>query len=158
MNEPPVIELEHSEIAHAAITGLMRHLQNLRKGRKHAYGASAENGWAMHIEGACGELALAKHFGCYYAGVGIFRGADVCGTEQCRTTTHPDGRLPIHPKDANDARFWLVTGCDGTYTIRGWIMGRDAKRREWWADPQKTGRFAYWVPQSELIFTDAGKE
>jgi hypothetical protein len=39
----------------------------------------------------------------------------------------------------------------GKYVIRGYLYGKDAKRQEWWRDPTKKNRFAYFVPQSALI-------
>ena len=42
----------------------------------------------------------------------------------------------------------LVTGASGSYIVRGWIRGADAKNPAY----SKTykGRTAFWVPQSAL--------
>ena len=145
---PISIELTSSEIMGAAITGVMRQTQNLKLGRKPAYGAGKDNDWQLNIEGALGEAALAKHLDHYWLGTGVLRSPDV-GKVDVRTTTHPKGRLIIHKEDPDDRRFYLLIGCNGKYMLHGSIMGADAKRDEWWSDPN-TGRPAYFVPQSAL--------
>ena len=94
-----------------------------------------------------GEAALAKFLGIFWS-MGE-KGGDDVGEHQVRTTSGHNNRLIVHDNDKDDARFYLVTGVNGTYTIRGWILGRDAKSKRFWSDP--TGnRPAYFVPQSEL--------
>jgi hypothetical protein len=39
----------------------------------------------------------------------------------------------------------------GKYLIHGYMYGRQAKKPEYWDDPQGTNRFAYFVPQTDLI-------
>jgi hypothetical protein len=34
------------------------------------------------------------------------------------------------------------------------MHGKDAKQQKYWADPQNTGRWAYFVPQLDLIWND----
>lgn len=68
---------------------------------------------------------------------------------EVRQTPYDSGRLILHRDDADDARFALVTGQLGEYSIRGWILGSEGKDDEWWGDPQG-GRPAYFVPQSAL--------
>lgn len=141
------VKLTRAEMFEAAIAGIMRHIENLGV-RQDYHDIPAEFSWQADIEGAIGERALAKALGIYWAGRGQFRGSDV-GRYEVRTTRHATGRLILHPADADEAIFWLVTGADGTYQVRGWIKGCDGKRQEYWADP-KGGRAAYFVPQSAL--------
>ena len=53
-------------------------------------------------------------------------------------------------RDDDDAPYWFLTGVNGTYTIRGWIFGRDAKRDEWWGTWKRPDHPCYWVPQHAL--------
>jgi hypothetical protein len=71
------ITLTKTEIMQGALVGVMRQVQNLRDNRQPAYGATTDHDWQWHIEGALGEMALAKALGVFWAGVGLFRGADV---------------------------------------------------------------------------------
>jgi len=142
------IVLSAAEIIHGAQAGVMRRVNNIKNNRHQKYGADAYDAWTMDIEGALGEMALAKYLGVYWEGYGIKAGSDVSG-DDVRTTKYSNGRLIMHPDDHDDRRYWLVTGQSGTYNIRGWIMGYDGKHSDYWEDPQG-GRAAYFVPQSRL--------
>jgi hypothetical protein len=144
-----LVQLTHSEMMHAAVVGIMRNIQNLRDNRRPRYGAGVENDWQIHVEGALGEYALAKQLGIFFSGAHTFGSTDV-GQWQVRTSTRSDGSLILHPTDADDDRFVLVTGINGSYAIRGWIYGHEGKRDEWWRDPTGKGRPAFFVPQSAL--------
>lgn len=136
------------EILLAAQAGIMRQVENLKKNRQPYYGAGSENDWQLHIEGCLGELAVAKFLGLYWSGKGELRLPDV-GIYDVRTGSKPHHRLILHPEDPDDRQFWLVTGANGHYTIRGWIFGRDGKQAQYWQDP--TGqRPAYFIPHSAL--------
>lgn len=145
-----LIKLTYHEIMQAAHCGVMRQVENLKKNRQAAYGAGRHNDWQLALEGCLGEMAVARHLQCYWSGKGEFRGFDV-GTVQVRTTRHEDGRLILHPKDNDDHQFWLVTGINGVYRIRGWIYGFDGKKEEFWEDPKKEDRHAFFVPQHKLM-------
>jgi hypothetical protein len=143
------IVLDGSEMMLAANAGIMRQIENIKKGVQPAYGAGSERDWQYGIEGAMGEFALAKHLGIFWHGKGKMRGDDV-GTFQVRTSSRGDGDLILHPRDDDDKVFWLLTGLNGTYDVRGFIKAGDGKKEKWWRDPAK-GRPAFFVPQSELI-------
>jgi hypothetical protein len=141
------IKLSYDEILQGAIVGTLRQLENLRDNRKSAHGCGTANDWQLHIEGALGELALAKHLGWYWS-KGIFRGDDVHNF-QVRTRSKHYYDLILHPDDPDDKNFYLVTGVNGEYRIRGWIKGIDGKQDKHWKDPAG-GRPAFFVPVSEL--------
>lgn len=145
----PEIELGQTEIIHGAMMGVLRQVQNILKGRKPAYGAGKKNDWQIHVEGALGELALAKYLGVFWSGVGRLRAPDV-GIVDVRTGAKHSHRLMLHPPDPANRVYWFVTGINGKYQIRGWILGKDGKRDEWWKDPKGTNRWAFFVPTSEL--------
>lgn len=143
------VALAGHEIMLAAVAGTMRQIENIKRNRAPAYGAGASNDWQLHIEGALGEFALAKYLNLRWDGKGKLRAPDV-GEVDCRTRSRADYDLIIHPDDPDDRVFWLIIGANGMYRVLGWILGRDGKREEWWADPSGKGRPAFFVPQSAL--------
>lgn len=143
-----VIKLTSHEIMSGSFAGLMRHVENLKKGRKDFHGASKDVGWQINIEGCLGEMALSKFLGVYWQGKGTFRGADV-GEYDCRTSSRDNGDLILHPNDPDNRIFWLVTGRNGEYVIQGWIKASEGKNQKYWRDPAG-GRPAFFVPQSVL--------
>ena len=146
---PLLIRLSDDEIQMAAQQATLRILQCRRDGAKHRYGAKDTETWQMGIEGALGELVIAKHFGIFW-GKGSY-GTDDVGPYEVRQTPLAHGKLIIHPGDKDDKRYYLVTGVLGTYYIRGYMYARDAKNPKYWSDPQGTNRPAFFVPQSDLI-------
>ena len=146
---PTTIELTPAEIQMASLVGCQRTIQCIQGGSKHRYGAKDSETWQMSIEGALAECALAKHLGLFWS-KGMLGACDV-GPHDVRQTHDHNYSLIIHPSDDDHRRFYLVTGILGKYVIRGYIYGAAAKRQEFWRDPTKTNRFAYFVPQSELI-------
>ena len=141
--------LDWAEMILAAQAGVLRQVENIKKGVKPAYGAGNEKDWQYGIEGAMGEFALAKYLGVFWHGKGKMWGNDV-GVYQVRTSSRLDGDLILHPKDDDEKTYWLVTGLNGNYWIRGYIKAIDGKKDHWWRDPAG-GRPAFFVPQSELI-------
>ena len=145
----PVVTLSPAEIYWAACAGCMRHAQNLKNAKQPRHGIDAATAdWQAHIEGALGEMALAKHLRIYWPGKGELTDPDV-GPLEVRTTPYEHGKLILHPSDGDDSIFWLLTGFNGTYNVRGWISGRDGKRDIYWSDPVG-GRPAFFVPQDAL--------
>lgn len=142
------VSLEMHEIMLAAHAGVMRQVENLKLGRTPAHGCGVESDWQLNVEGCLGEMALAKYLGVWWPGKGRFRDCDVSNVD-VRTATKDHYRLILHKEDPDDRVFYLLTGVNGVYTVRGWILGEDGKNEEWWEDPD-TGRPAYFVPQSVL--------
>lgn len=142
------IQLTGTEIMQGATVGLMRQLQNLKQKRCPAFGAGTTADWQLHIEGALGEMALAKYLNYYWGGVGVLRNPDVFDND-VRTRSRHHYELILHDHDPDDRRFWLLTGTNGAYVVHGWILGRDGKQKDFWKDPAG-GRPAYFVPQEKL--------
>ena len=142
------VSLTPSELYMAANVGCLRQCTNLRDGRKHRHGADPSQAWSNHIEGACGEAAVAKALGIYWNGaIGNHKAKDV-GKHQVRTTSYPDGSLILHKDDPDEDLFLLVTGIAPDYEVRGWIQGFEGKNLKHWAT--HTGRPAFFVPQEAL--------
>lgn len=148
-HQPVYVALSGSEFLQASMVGVMRQIQNIRAGRTDKHGCDPANGWTPHVEGACGEMAVAKCFGLFWSGaVGNLRLDDV-GALQVRTAGSHTDRLILHPEDRDDRAFIHVTGLAPDFQIHGWMMGAEAKRPEWWSDP--TGkRPAFFVPTASL--------
>jgi hypothetical protein len=145
------VNLTWSEMWFGALVGVMRRIQDLKLERPDRYGADKhDDGWTHDIEAALGELALAKAMGVFWNGaIGNLKADDV-GVLQVRTTRYDNGRLTIHPPDADDRAFVLITGRAPHFTLRGWMRACDAKQDKWWTDPTGGKRPAFFVPQSEL--------
>jgi hypothetical protein len=136
----------------ATAVASMRQAQNLTAGRRDAYGAPTDpaEGYKIHLLGAAGEVAVAEYLGVYYDGaLGRMRATDA-GWVQVRTTMYPRGCLILHDTDPDDDVFVLVTGNPPQLRLEGRIRGRDGKRPEFWRDPSKKGRPAFFVPQDAL--------
>jgi hypothetical protein len=148
---PVPVQLSAPELFQCALVGVMRQCLNIKHGRdrRPAYGAPTDQSWNLHVEGAAGECAVAKHLGLYWTGnIGDLRADDV-GTIQVRTRRRHDYDLLLHPEDPDDRVFILVTGRAPSFQIHGWIRAVDGKQKGWWKDPAGD-RPAYFVPQSAL--------
>lgn len=144
-----VVKLTPAEVLTGAHVGIMRQVQNLSKGRRQANNHDPACDWRDHIEGALGEMAVAKWLNRYWSGrLGNLGAADV-GNVEVRTSTHDEACLILHGKDPDERVFVLVTGCNGEYVIRGWMFGVEGKRGRYWREPVR-GRGAYFVPAYEL--------
>jgi len=157
VKEGAIVKLNASEMMQAALIGVMRNVTNLRQGRVDAFGAESDRGWEYHIQGACGEYAVAKLLNAFYNGALGNLGADDVGNFQVRTRSKAHYELIIHPKDPDDRKFVLVTGCAPLFNVVGWIVGRDGKREEFWKDPAGS-RPAFFVPHSALRPIDELRE
>ena len=144
------VTLTWFEMQYAASVGVARRLSAITRDRPQPYGTPAEY-WGTDIEGAIGELALAKHLNVYWEPVlknPKEANGDVDG-QQVRATTRANGCLIIHPQDSDDAPFWLaLTHQKPVVTILGPCLGRYGKQQQWWRTD--TGRPAYFVPQTAL--------
>lgn len=142
------IQLTPAEIFQGAIAGVMRHTQNIQQGKKPTYGISQSVDWQAHIDGALSEMAVAKYLGVYWSGKGGIGDPDVLDMD-VRSSHRDDASLIMHDHDDDERKFWLITGLNGKYKVRGWIYGRDGKQDKYLKDPQG-GRPAYFIPQSDL--------
>lgn len=148
------IRLTDYEFAIAIQIGTYRQLSNLKKGRKDAYGAPSEDGLNLHIQGACGESAVAKALNIYWSGnMGKLKACDVNHKKhkiEVRTRSKDWYELIIHEKDNDDAIFILVTGVAPNFKLVGWCFGRDGKKQKYLKDPTGYRPPAFFVPQDDL--------
>lgn len=143
-----VVTLETYEWAMAASAGMRRQMAAVAAGLEDKHGFNGD-GWGVHIEGACGEMAVAKALGIYWDGsVNTFKRPDVASL-QVRTRSEDWHDILVRPGDGDDDIFVLVTGRSPSFTIQGWIRGSEAKVSEFLAT--HGGRPpAYFVPQKRL--------
>jgi hypothetical protein len=145
-----IVTLSVAEVALAAGVGVRRQCSAILNRRSSAHGDRGAADWQLHIEGALAEFAVAKHLGLYWSGAHDDLRADDVGQYQVRSTKYADGMLVLHPPDPDERPFILVTGRNGEYALRGWVLGREGKRDEWWGDRWNTGRPAFFVPGEAL--------
>lgn len=142
------VVLTWSEMLVAGNIAIMRQVQNLREDRRDRYGVDPEDGWTPHIEGACGEMAVAKALGKFWSGALGNLKADDVERFQVRTGLKDNHSLILHNADVG--RFILVVGRAPKFRIPGYIRAGDGKRADFWKDPTGKGRHAFFVPQSAL--------
>lgn len=148
---PTVVKLSIPELYTAANIGVLRQIESVRKGLPDKHGFDGMNGWSVHIDGAAGEIAVAKCLGTYWGGsCNTFKTEGDVGKLEVRTRSKDYYDLIVRDDDRDDSIFVLVIHPTGReYTVVGWITGRDAKQNKWRKD--YGGRPpAYFVPQSEL--------
>lgn len=142
------VTLTWHECAMAAVVGNLRYLSSIKQGRVGRHGFSGGK-WTEHIEGACGEYALAKYLGVHWDGsVDAFDRADV-GRLEVRTRRRHDWDLIVRLDASDSSPFVLVTGSAPQFRVRGWIRGCDAKREAWLSNHGNYAT-AYFVPASAL--------
>lgn len=145
------VQLTWPEVLVGATIGVQRQLEALMQGRPDRHGFDGENGWTVHIEGACGELAVARVIDRYWAAtVNTFKdGGDIDRKVQVRTRSKHHYELLIRPDDGDDDVFVLVTGRAPMYRVVGWILGRDAKQAAFLQEYGNRPK-AYFVPHAAL--------
>lgn len=143
------VRLEWSEVWKACSVGCKRCVESIKNNLpNHAY--KRDDDWSLDIEGAFGELALAKFLGVTWSeDVNTFKSKPDVENFEVRTTTYPTGSLIVRHRDSDDSVFVLVTSATPVYQIRGWISGKEAKQEKWLKNPGGRGA-QYFVPQSNL--------
>ena len=152
-----IVVLTESEILHAGFIAAQRQAQNLSKGRADAYGAKRGNGLDLHFQGCMGEIALAKGLNLFWSGqLGNLRASDV-SKFQVRATTlsgvrGPEGNLLLHPNDSGADCFVLVRLDGARADLRGYILGSNGKKEEFWKPDGWTSgwRACFRVPEGSL--------
>jgi hypothetical protein len=144
------IVLSPVEMQHAAWVGALRHIESTRQRLSSKFGADENDGWTLNIEGAAGELAVAKALDRHWGmPLNTFRvGGDV-GDLQVRTRSKHHYELLVRPHDRDEDIFILVTGRSPYFRVHGFMIGAQAKREQWLR--AHAGRPpAFFVPQTAL--------
>lgn len=146
--------LDTKEMLIAAQVGVIRQIENTKKARVPAHGQEPDRNYQDHIIGAMGEMVVAKALNLWWQGMFVFRGPDV--VVQVRTADGLRKRLILHPSDKDDEIFVHVrTDGLGYFELVGWIKAKDGKRPEYWSDPTKKNRHAFFVPNDKLNDMDS---
>jgi hypothetical protein len=151
MPSSATIKLEPYEYQSASIVAVRRVCTSISKNSINSHGFKG-HGWNENVEGACAEMAVAKHLDIYWSGSnGTYKKADLSTNLEVRWTGLDGGSLIVRPGDNDDATFILVTGRCPTYSIRGFMKGKEAKNDRWLdylGNPERPP--AYVIPQHEL--------
>lgn len=141
------INLEWFEVSRAALVGVSRNVEALRKGLQSARHMSDDALWSAHILGALGECAFAKGTNRYWSGsVNTFKDPDVGDNIQIRTRSKHNYDLIVRDNDRDDDVYVLVTGGPTEFVLHGWMRCADAKQQQWRANYGDYGD-AYFVPK-----------
>jgi hypothetical protein len=152
------VKLTADEIAEATDIGRQRHALHEATGRVDPV-IDERGGLAIDVQGAIAEKAVSVALRRAWDGKflklaqwKIWRrlGHDVSGIE-VRATAYATGGLPVHDTDPNDHPFVLVVDrASPTFTLAGWIFGKDAKQEKWWNTTEMVKRPCFLVPQDQL--------
>jgi hypothetical protein len=159
----PLIKLSEREMLIGASSGVQREVECLRSsgGGENAISSYEKRNnsigsgglWNNHVEGALGEIAVAKYLGLYPGGITDPNTTDVGEHYEVRTRSREDYELFIRKKekeDKEDKYFILVQGSYGEYTIRGWISAYEVFDHPEWYHNDMRPNYRYWVPHEFL--------
>lgn len=153
----PKITLSWAEVLVAAHVGVMRHVQSLRAKRRPTAGCGDEDSWTKHIEGAAGEMAVAKYLNVYWnPSINTFKAPDVGGYQVRTNTSRRLDDLILRPGDYKEDDIYIsVLSFVPQFILCGWIKGIDGKRDQWLRDGSPGRPQAFFVPRSSLNALEA---
>ena len=147
------VRLTWPEMQTAYVVASQRRIMNMRKNLAGKYGAPEKEGSEeLDIVSTRGEMAVAKGLNLYWSGsVGDYGAVDVGGKVEVRTRTKEWHALILHDEDKNDAPYVLVDASKPpVFRLVGWLYGREGKQKQFWSDPSRKNRPAYFVDQQHL--------
>jgi len=145
------ITLTTTELMVAAYVGSARNVQSLTRGWASAAGLGASNTWTPNVEGAAGEMAVAKLLGIYWQPIVGNPQADDVGPYQVRTNIsrkHDD--LCLRPKDRDDRIYISVLSFIPEFLVLGFIRGADGKQPAWLRDGSPDRPKCFYIPRAAL--------
>ena len=161
MSDVEVI-LTWAEMLVAAHIGCMRNIQSLRLGRSRTdilpthQDGGMDCAWSSNIEGAAGEMAVAKHLGRFWSGaVGDIGADDVSGYQVKTNTSRKWDDLILRKRNRPDRIYISVLSFiapnpgAAKLIISGWINGVDAMQEKYYRDGIP-GMPAYFFPRDML--------
>jgi hypothetical protein len=148
--------LTDDEMATVVISGLTRLTESRRVGRDAARSEATRTDWHRLVDdssGAAAELVWANYLSEeYQTRLNTFHSlADVGDRWEVRSSSVITNDSCIVRDDDPDDRWYVFIQTDQApaFKIRGMILGRDAKRTQWWRNPHGK-RWAYFVPTEAL--------
>ena len=144
------IRLNLLEVHLAGSIGLIRQEESLRKGLKDKHGCDGSDGFSIHIQGAAGEMVLAKYLQIYWMGsVNTFTKINDVANFEVKTRSKDSYQLLVRRDNKDSDIFVLVVGTIPNFKIIGWLSGQEAKQEKWLKfHGDREG--AYFVPNEEL--------
>jgi hypothetical protein len=136
------VVLTPSEMEMAIAVGTLRTKESMRLNldRSKSY---LQSQFEKDIQGAAAELAYCKFRGKFWpGGVGTYKDPDAGLVTQVRSTTLEDGSLIVRSNDDPNHIYVLVIGSLPKFRVAGWIKGQDARRSEYFRNPN--GRDPAW--------------
>lgn len=146
-----IITLTWTEMMVASYVGSARNVQSLKQNWEPAAGVGTSNTWTPNVEGAAGEMAVAKALGVYWQPIVGNNLADDVGPYQVRTNIsrkHDD--LCLRPKDRADRIYISVLSFAPEFHILGWIDGESGKDQKWYRDGTIGRPKCFYVPKDAL--------
>lgn len=125
----------------------MRTVSSMKANHPNRHGMPGRD-WDTDIEGAAGEMVVAKAFNLYWdCSVNTFKNPDLPNRIQVRTTHQQS--LIVRSDDADGDRFVMVQGRSPEFRVAGWLSGVEAKRDCWRRAPN--GRPAAWFVPADAL-------
>lgn len=147
------VKLNLPEMLSASNAGTIRQYASDQRGSEYSEGFTGEKMTPLtsHIEGAMGEVCVAKALNIHFPGsINTYGKADLGDDIGVRTTNKESYGLLIYQKDNPDHFYYLVKGVSPNYRVCGWIRGGDAKVDKY-LSPHVNERITVWrVPESDL--------
>lgn len=147
-----ILRLTWGEIHMAGLIAMERRVMNIREKApdRHGLVMGPELGADRDWQGVIAEVATCRFLDRYHKP--LERGSVDASVAQVRSIESEGHRLIVHNHEADDLPFVLVLvkrDMLPNVGLCGWIMGRDAKRPEYLADPTGKDRPAFFVPNRE---------
>jgi hypothetical protein len=145
------VRLSWPQILVGAHVGCMRNVQSLRNKATPRAGVGLDDTWTINIEGACGEMAVAKHLGVFWAAeVGDLHADDVSVYQVRTNTSRRLDDMILRDHDKNHKVYISVLSFVPKFVICGWITGEDGKREDWKRVGTPGRPPCYFVPRGAL--------
>ena len=128
------VTLSLAEMLHGTNLGVIRMYESHNHGGKHKHGFYNSNldPLCMNVQGAIGEIVVAKVRNLYFMPtVNTFKAADIGSNVQVRLRTKHEWQMIVRDDDDPDHIFVHVTGSGPVYCIRGWAYGKDVMKPEY---------------------------
>lgn len=149
MSAPVEVRLSLTEANAAAMIGVLRNLRSVFDDRKDKLNIG-KGYFQAHIEGALGEMAVAKALNIHNPlTVNTFKDADLGVCLQVRTRSEHWHDLIVRENDSSDEIYILCTGSCPEFKVHGWVYGSEAMRDEYLKNHGEYGD-AWFVPADKL--------
>ena len=149
------IKLTKTELMVAAYIGSARNVQSLHNGAEPGAGIGTDDTWTPNIEGAAGEMAVAKALDIYWVPLIGKYGAPDVGKFEVRTNGSRDRTdMNLRPRDFEKGganKIWIsVLSFNPWFEIVGWIRGADGRQPQWFHNGTPGRPPSWWVPATAL--------